>query len=97
MKRLESCMLGLLLLASYASFASPPAGRQLEAKVDAYVKPYLASRNFSGAILIARDGKVLVSKGYGMANYELDVPNTPRTKFQIASLPSFGIGNGMPP
>ncbi len=56
------------------------------AKVDQYVKPYVDMRDFSGAILIARDGQVLVRKAYGMANFELGVPNTPETKFRIASL-----------
>jgi len=32
-------------------------------------------KNFSGSILIAKAGKVLFSKSYGMANYELAVPN----------------------
>jgi CubicO group peptidase (beta-lactamase class C family) len=73
----------LILASCAASAATDPA---LEAKVDAYVAPYLESHNFSGSVLIARGGTVLVSKGYGMANYELDVPNTPHTKFQIASV-----------
>ena len=42
--------------------------------------------HFSGSILIAREGKVLFSKGYGMANHELDVPNTPQTKFRLGSI-----------
>ena len=58
----------------------------LEAKVDAYVKPLLEMKAFNGSILIARKGQVLLSKGYGMANYELEVPNTPQTKFHIASI-----------
>ncbi|MEW6207059.1 MAG: serine hydrolase domain-containing protein [Acidobacteriota bacterium] len=58
----------------------------IESKVDAYVSPYLEARSFSGAILIARGGKILLSKGYGMANYELDAPNTPQTRFHIASI-----------
>jgi CubicO group peptidase (beta-lactamase class C family) len=41
---------------------------------------------FSGSVLIAKDGKTLLCKGYGMANYEHDVPNTPQTIFRIASL-----------
>jgi CubicO group peptidase (beta-lactamase class C family) len=61
-------------------------GAKLEAKVDAYVKPYLDMKVFSGAILIARHGKILLSKGYGMANYELDVANTPKTRFHLASV-----------
>ncbi len=60
--------------------------RELNAQVDAYVKPYLDIGGFNGTILIAKGGKVLLSKGYGMANYELGVPNTPQTKFHIASV-----------
>lgn len=41
---------------------------------------------FSGAVLVARKGQPILSKGYGMANYELDVPNTPKTVFRIGSI-----------
>jgi CubicO group peptidase (beta-lactamase class C family) len=41
---------------------------------------------FNGTILIAKGGKVLLSKGYGMANYEVGVPNTSQTKFHIGSV-----------
>ena len=58
----------------------------LAAKVDAYVKPYVESNNFSGSLLIAKAGKIVLSRGYGMANYELSVPNSARTRFHLASL-----------
>jgi CubicO group peptidase (beta-lactamase class C family) len=58
----------------------------LEDEVDAYVQPYLDLGGFHGVILIAKDGKILLNKAYGMASYEYDVPNTPQTKFQIASI-----------
>ena len=58
----------------------------LEAEVDAYLKPYLDGHNFSGVVLIAREGKIVLHKGYGQANYELDVPNTPAIKFHLASV-----------
>lgn len=41
---------------------------------------------FSGSILISAYGKVLFSKGYGMADYDNGIPNTPNTSFDIASL-----------
>lgn len=41
---------------------------------------------FSGRILIARNGRPLVTRSYGMANYELKVPNTPKTVFQLGSV-----------
>jgi len=34
---------------------------------------------FSGTIMLAKDGKPLVSKGYGFANIEWQIPNTPPT------------------
>lgn len=41
---------------------------------------------FSGAVLVARRGEILLSRGYLYANWELESPNTPQTKFRIASL-----------
>jgi CubicO group peptidase (beta-lactamase class C family) len=77
---------GLLLVVLAA--ASPPAqaGDKLRAQVDRYLQPFLAGGNFSGAILIACRGNVLLRRGYGMANLELNVPNTSHTRFHIASL-----------
>src|SRR2546422_10573342 len=60
--------------------------RQLEAQVDAYLRPYLDLGGFNGSVLIAKGGRVLLSKGYGMANYELNVINTPQTKFHLGSV-----------
>jgi CubicO group peptidase (beta-lactamase class C family) len=65
---------------------SGPAASGLEAKVDAYLGPYVRTRNFSGAILIARVDRVLLEKGYGQANVELSAPATPETRFHIASV-----------
>ena len=59
---------------------------EFEAKVDAYVLPFVKAAGFSGTILIAKRAEVLLNKGYGMANCEWDIPNTPRTIFQIASV-----------
>jgi CubicO group peptidase (beta-lactamase class C family) len=61
-------------------------GQQLVSRVDEYMNSAVRENKFSGSILIARDGRLLVSKGYGMANLELGVPITPETKFRIGSL-----------
>src|SRR2546421_755397 len=55
-------------------------------KIGEYMDALVKAGWFSGSILIARNGKVLVSKGYGMANAELEVPNTPQTKFRVGSI-----------
>ena len=50
------------------------------------MRPYVAGNNFSGVILVARGGHVLLERGYGLANPELGVPNTSRTRFHVASV-----------
>ncbi|WP_019424553.1 serine hydrolase domain-containing protein [Paenibacillus sp. OSY-SE] len=55
-----------------------------------YLHQYMdaLSRNghFNGAALVALRGNILLSEGYGMANWEHEVPNTPQTKFRIGSI-----------
>jgi CubicO group peptidase (beta-lactamase class C family) len=58
----------------------------LAARADAYLQPYLALDVFQGVVLIARGDRVLLEKGYGDANLELGVRNTPDRVFRIASL-----------
>ena len=58
----------------------------MTAKLDCYVQSYADQGLFSGAVLVAKDGKILLCKAYGMANHELDVPNTTDTKFKIESI-----------
>lgn len=41
---------------------------------------------FTGSVLIVKEGKVLFRKGYGMADYEKKIPNTPSTSFRIGSI-----------
>jgi CubicO group peptidase (beta-lactamase class C family) len=39
-----------------------------------------------GSVLVARGGQVLLSKGYGSANLEWEIPNSPNTKFRLGSI-----------
>jgi CubicO group peptidase (beta-lactamase class C family) len=41
---------------------------------------------FSGAVLVADEGKVIYSEGFGLANREWNIPNTADTKFRLASV-----------
>ena len=43
-------------------------------------------KNFSGSILIMRDGHTLAERSNGLANVEWHIPNTSTTRFHIASL-----------
>src|SRR5687767_12407610 len=79
-----------LLTTQYAPAQSPTAptqsAQQVAAKVDEYMSAAVRVSRFTGSVLVARDGQLIISKGYGMANYELGVPNTPQTVFRLASL-----------
>ena len=58
----------------------------IQDKVEEYMQVQVKLGNFSGTILVAKDGEVLISNSYGMANYEHNVANTAQTKFRIASM-----------
>lgn len=79
-------LLALQLLATAAAHAQADPARDLPARLDQYLTEQAARQRFSGAALVARAGRVILSRGYGMANYEFDVPNTPQTKFRLGSL-----------
>jgi CubicO group peptidase (beta-lactamase class C family) len=79
------CVLCLLLVVSCAAQTSL-SSQELTARVDEYLNALVKQNRFSGAILLAREGKILLSKGYGMANLEDGTPNTPQTKFRLGSI-----------
>lgn len=43
-------------------------------------------RLFNGAALVAENGKVVYKGGFGMANMEWGIPNTPDTRFRLGSI-----------
>ncbi len=83
---MHRALAGFLLLLAPGVASGQASDASLEAKADAYLAPYVEAKDFSGAVLLARDGKVLLRKGYGLASQELGVANGPETKFQIASV-----------
>lgn len=58
----------------------------LERKVDELLNAHVTVNDFSGTVLLAEKGQPLVAKGYGYANVEWQIPNTPQTKFRIGSV-----------
>jgi CubicO group peptidase (beta-lactamase class C family) len=74
-----------LLLAAGAA-AETPDRAALAARADEYLQAQVKVNDFSGAVLIARDGEVVLSRGYGLASRELGVPATPQTKFRLGSI-----------
>ena len=67
----------------------PPASLDaatLQKKIDELVEGHMKTTGFMGSVLLARDGKPLVAKGYGFANVEWQIPNAPNTRFRIGSI-----------
>jgi CubicO group peptidase (beta-lactamase class C family) len=50
------------------------------------IQSLVDSKQFMGAVLVARGNDILLDKGYGFADLEWNVPNTPTTKFRLGSL-----------
>jgi CubicO group peptidase (beta-lactamase class C family) len=69
-----------------ATPASTPTAQQINSKADEYMNASVKVNRFTGTILVAHDGQPMISKGYGMANYELSVANTPQTVFRLGSI-----------
>jgi CubicO group peptidase (beta-lactamase class C family) len=56
------------------------------ARMEQVIQSHVSAGTFMGTVLVARDGAVVLDKAYGMANLELEVPNTPATKFRLGSI-----------
>ncbi len=54
--------------------------------VDAYIRPYVETNNFSGNVLVRKSGETLFERSYGLRDREQKTPNTNATQFHIASL-----------
>ena len=76
----------LLLIATPPSTAAAVTDSDLAKRVDAYMAPLAAAHDFNGVVLIARGEKVIVRKAYGLADWELNVPMSGRSRFRVASI-----------
>jgi CubicO group peptidase (beta-lactamase class C family) len=67
----------------------PPAKEpvnQITQEVDTRLTEMAAKDEFSGALLLAKNGKILWEKAYGLADREAKIPNTVKTQFRLGSM-----------
>lgn len=86
---LAFCVLPVVTIVSFTgvyNYAQPMDANEVFAREDAYIHEETVTHHFRGAVLVGMDGKIAFEKAYGPADEEWDVPNTPKTKFRIASL-----------
>lgn len=59
---------------------------KLAGKLDNYLTRIYAANEPGASVLVMQGDKVLLRKGYGLANMELDVSNKPETVFRLGSI-----------
>lgn len=77
--------LALVGLTALVLSAAPALAQDVN-RMDEIVRASVATEEFSGSVLVARDGEVLLDRGYGLANREWNIPNDGETKFRLASV-----------
>ena len=55
-------------------------------KIDKLLNSLTEKEAFTGAVLVALNGELLLSQGYGLADRDKKLPNTPQTKYRLGSV-----------
>jgi CubicO group peptidase (beta-lactamase class C family) len=78
--------LAIAFVLTTACLAQDKPQSETVARMEQIVQSYVPTKQFMGTVLVARNGKILLDKGYGFANLEWEVPNSPTTKFRLGSI-----------
>jgi CubicO group peptidase (beta-lactamase class C family) len=73
----------VVLLAAALAFGQNQKTTQ---EIDTFLDKITREQGFSGSVIVARDGRVLLEKGYGFADLKKTVPADAETKYYIASI-----------
>src|SRR3984957_17979708 len=74
------------LAATWLAFSTPLHAQDNLPRMEQVVQSYVSDKQFMGSVLVARGETVVLDKGYGFANLEWNIPNTPTTKFRLGSI-----------
>jgi CubicO group peptidase (beta-lactamase class C family) len=87
MRALKICAIVALVLSPILSSARPAGSEPtLTSRIDQILQARYAAGDFNGTVLVARQGKVIYGRGFGLANREWNLPNGLQTKFEIGSM-----------
>lgn len=87
MKRFRNHLIPLALaLVIVAASTSSVSAQTLDERFDEYLTAAEEVLHFAGAVMVAKEGEVVFSRGYGMADKADSIPNTPDTKYLLASI-----------
>lgn len=63
-----------------------PSLVDIATQIDLYLRDLTEKGQFRGSVLVATQGRILVARGYGLANTERNLANTAQTRFRLASI-----------
>ena len=83
---MQSVTRRLALVLFLAFLTAPLLAASKAESIDTLVRKYNELRQFNGAVLVAGESGVIHKKGYGYANFEWQIPNTPDVRFRLGSI-----------
>jgi CubicO group peptidase (beta-lactamase class C family) len=84
MRRHVSLLIALVpIFSAVVAVADQP---DVASRIDQVFAEYSAAGSPGACVSVIRDGEVVFSKGYGLANLELEVPVTPKSVFYLGSV-----------
>jgi CubicO group peptidase (beta-lactamase class C family) len=66
--------------------AAPCAAQDLVSRMNQVVQSFVDAKQFMGSVLVAQGDKILLNIGYGFANLEWSIPDSPSTRFRLGSI-----------
>jgi CubicO group peptidase (beta-lactamase class C family) len=82
MKKYYCIFVAVLLL----GVTHPCHSESIQVKIDNLINDYVVNQQFMGSVLVADKGQIVFTKGYGLADVEKNIPNTPETMYGIGSI-----------
>ncbi len=76
----------LIFIIAAILFAFQVSGNEPVKKLDSLMNLFHDHNNFSGSVLVAQNGEILFSGGYGYANIEHHIVNSEQMKYRVASI-----------
>ena len=76
----------LVLSFGLSSLSHAADERSPSERIENLLQQYAALGQFNGSALVAKDGTIIHSRGYGLAAIEWDVSNAPDSRFRIGSI-----------
>ena len=75
-----------IVLVLICASCGPVTLEQQQKEVDELISSMVKAESAGATVAVAKVGELLYSKGYGSANPEYDIPNSPQTIFHVASV-----------